>query len=57
MAERIEQLKALLGERIVVLDGAWGVLLQSRGLSRRTGAASGSPTIPATSRATRTCST
>ena len=33
MAERIEQLKALLDERIVVLDGAWGVLLQGRGLT------------------------
>ena len=27
------RLEALLAERIVVLDGAWGVLLQSRGLS------------------------
>src|SRR6185503_625399 len=33
MTERIDRLKALLDERIVVLDGAWGVLLQSRGLS------------------------
>jgi 5-methyltetrahydrofolate--homocysteine methyltransferase len=28
-----ERLKRLLDERIVVLDGAWGVLLQNRGLS------------------------
>src|ERR671938_1968262 len=28
-----DRLRALLDERIVVLDGAWGVLLQSRGLS------------------------
>src|SRR5918995_4577474 len=28
MSERIEQLKALLDERIVVLDGSWGVLIQ-----------------------------
>ncbi|HEY6029416.1 MAG TPA: homocysteine S-methyltransferase family protein, partial [Gaiellaceae bacterium] len=28
-----ERLEALLQERIVVLDGAWGVLLQNRGLS------------------------
>src|SRR5215210_227627 len=33
MAERIDKLKGLLDERIVVLDGAWGVLLQSRGLT------------------------
>ena len=28
-----EHLEALLSERIAVLDGAWGVLLQNRGLS------------------------
>ncbi|HEV8688395.1 MAG TPA: methionine synthase [Gaiellaceae bacterium] len=28
MSDRIEQLKALLDERIVVLDGSWGVLIQ-----------------------------
>jgi 5-methyltetrahydrofolate--homocysteine methyltransferase len=28
-----EQLKEILSERILVLDGAWGVLLQGRGLS------------------------
>jgi len=28
-----DKLEAILGERIVVLDGAWGVLLQGRGLS------------------------
>jgi 5-methyltetrahydrofolate--homocysteine methyltransferase len=28
-----EQLEALLAERIVVLDGSWGVLLQNRGLT------------------------
>ncbi len=28
MSERIEQLKAVLDERIVVLDGSWGVLIQ-----------------------------
>jgi 5-methyltetrahydrofolate--homocysteine methyltransferase len=28
VSERIEQLKALLDERIVVLDGSWGVLIQ-----------------------------
>src|SRR3954464_7836083 len=28
MNERIPRLKALLGERIVLLDGAWGVLIQ-----------------------------
>ena len=31
--DRIDDLAALLGERIVILDGAWGVLLQGRGLS------------------------
>jgi 5-methyltetrahydrofolate--homocysteine methyltransferase len=29
----LAQLERLLGERIVILDGAWGVLLQGRGLS------------------------
>jgi 5-methyltetrahydrofolate--homocysteine methyltransferase len=33
VTERIERLRGLLDERIVVLDGAWGVLLQGRGLS------------------------
>ena len=28
-----ERLEGLLQERIAVLDGAWGVLLQNRGLS------------------------
>ena len=28
-----EHLEALLSERIAVLDGAWGVLLQNRGLT------------------------
>src|SRR3990172_5050229 len=28
-----DDLSALLSERIVVLDGSWGVLLQGRGLS------------------------
>jgi 5-methyltetrahydrofolate--homocysteine methyltransferase len=31
--DRVHPLTALLGERIVILDGAWGVLLQGRGLS------------------------
>ena len=31
--DRIDDLAALLEERIVILDGAWGVLLQGRGLS------------------------
>src|SRR5919206_868899 len=31
--ETRERLTRLLDERIVVLDGAWGVLLQNRGLS------------------------
>jgi 5-methyltetrahydrofolate--homocysteine methyltransferase len=30
---RSDELKSLLAERIVILDGAWGVLLQGRGLS------------------------
>ncbi len=33
MTEAETRLRALLDERIVVLDGAWGVLLQGRGLS------------------------
>jgi len=31
--ERIDRLKELLDERIVVLDGSWGVLLQGRGIT------------------------
>ena len=31
--DRIDDLAALLEERIVILDGAWGVLLQGRGLT------------------------
>ncbi len=33
MTQAREQLRKLLDERIVVLDGAWGVLLQGRGLT------------------------
>jgi 5-methyltetrahydrofolate--homocysteine methyltransferase len=33
MTNRTEQLRQLLAERILVLDGAWGVLLQGRGLT------------------------
>ena len=32
MTEAETRLRALLDERILVLDGAWGVLLQGRGL-------------------------
>ena len=31
--ERIDRLTQLLEERIVVLDGSWGVLLQGRGIT------------------------
>jgi 5-methyltetrahydrofolate--homocysteine methyltransferase len=31
--QRIDRLKQLLDERIVVLDGSWGVLLQGRGIT------------------------
>jgi 5-methyltetrahydrofolate--homocysteine methyltransferase len=31
--ERIDRLRKLLDERIVVLDGSWGVLLQGRGIT------------------------
>ena len=48
----------LLDERIVVLDGAWGVLIHSARLdARRSTAASASPTTRATSRAIPTSST
>jgi 5-methyltetrahydrofolate--homocysteine methyltransferase len=33
VTERAEQLERILRERITVLDGSWGVLLQGRGLS------------------------
>ncbi|MDX9998637.1 MAG: homocysteine S-methyltransferase family protein [Phenylobacterium sp.] len=32
-AERIEQLKAAARERVLILDGSWGVMFQKRGLS------------------------
>ncbi len=51
------RLEPLLAERIVVLDGAWGVLLQGRGLDEAGSAASASPSTTTTSRATPTCST
>ena len=31
--DRTDDLASLLSERIVILDGAWGVLLQGRGLT------------------------
>ena len=46
----------LLRERIVVMDGAMGTLIQSYELARRTTAASDSPTTRATCAATATCS-
>ena len=33
MTNRTEQIRQLLDERILVLDGSWGVLLQGRGLT------------------------
>ena len=33
--ERIDRLTQLLDERIVVLDGSWGVLLQGRGITEQ----------------------
>ena len=43
------EIRAIAEERILVLDGAWGVLLQGRGLTRPTSAASGSATTRARS--------
>ena len=52
-----DELTALLRERILVLDGAMGTMIQrDRPVRGRTTAASGSRTGPATSRATTTCS-
>ena len=34
MATNTDRLRALLDERIVLLDGSWGVLLQGRGLTQ-----------------------
>ena len=34
--EAIIRLRSLIDERIVVLDGAWGVLLQGQGLTEAT---------------------
>jgi 5-methyltetrahydrofolate--homocysteine methyltransferase len=33
MADTVDRLKRILDERVAVLDGAWGVLLQGRGLT------------------------
>ena len=51
-----EQLTALLRERILVIDGAMGTMIQAYGSARPTSAASGSATGPATCAATTTCS-
>ena len=52
-----EQLRAILRERILVLDGAMGTLIQGHQPGEEESAGSGSPTGRATSRATATCST
>ena len=51
-----ERLRQLLDERIAVLDGAWGTMLQRAGLTDADYRASASPTTRATSPATPTCS-
>ncbi len=54
--DRIDDLAALLEERIVILDGAWGVLLQGRGLTEEDFRGERFRDHPtATSRATPTC--
>jgi methionine synthase I (cobalamin-dependent) len=54
---RIDQLRDLLGERIVVLDGAWGTMFQTAALTPEDSAPTGSTSTTGTSPATRTCST
>ena len=48
-----EQLQQLLAERILVLDGAWGVLIHRRGFSEEEYRGERFATTPTTSRATR----
>ena len=43
-----ERLEALLAERIAVLDGSWGVLLQNRGLTEEQWRVSASATTRGT---------
>ena len=51
-----DELSAALRDRILVLDGAMGTMIQRTGSVRPTTAASGSPTGTPTCRATTTCS-
>ena len=54
-ASRLALLPDLLRERILVLDGAMGTMLQAHRSPRPTSGASGSATIRATCAATATC--
>ena len=51
------EIRKLAEERILVLDGAWGVLLQNRGLSEADFRGERFASTRATSRTTPTCST
>ena len=51
---RIERLKRLLGERIVLLDGAMGTMIQQHRLDEATSGASGFARTAATCAATTT---
>ena len=53
MQDARTRLEAILSERIAVLDGAWGVLIQREVPGEEASAASASPTIRATSRRPR----
>jgi len=53
---RVERLKRLLGERIVLLDGAMGTMIQERKLDERGFRASACASTAATSGATTTFS-
>ena len=45
--DRIAALQAAAKERILILDGSWGVMIQRRSWPRPTSAASASPTTTA----------
>ena len=54
--DRTSELSALLKQRLLVLDGAMGTMIQRHGLTEKPiTAGRASPTIRMTSRATTTC--
>lgn len=55
MSSKVEQLRAQLNERILVLDGGMGTMIQSYRLNEADFVVNALPTGHATSKATTTC--